>query len=116
MAKGSASATSDILSSYSKYSIWVLAIGLLVAIGSAFTQIPSAALILIAVGAVVGVLSLNKEGLLKPALALLVLGLLDFGKVELIGSIAEPVLNSAALLAAPVALLVSLKALYSSLK
>lgn len=114
MAKGRAS-KSDILSSCGKYSLWVFAIGLLLAIGSAFTQISYAALILIAIGAVVGVLNLNKE-LLKPALALLVLGLLDFSKVELIGSIAEPVINSAALLAAPVALLVSLKALYSLLK
>ncbi len=112
MAKGNAS---NILSSYGKYSSWVFVIGLLLAISSAFTQIPYAALILIAVGAAVGVLNLSKE-LLKPALALLVLGLLDFSKVELIGSFAEPVINSAALLAAPIVLLVSLKALHSSLK
>lgn len=114
MAKGNASG-SDILSSYGKYSPWVFAIGLLLAIGSAFTQIPYAALILIAVGAVIGLLNLNKN-LLKPALALLVLGLLDFSKVELIGTFTEPALNSTALLAAPIALLIGLKALYSSLK
>jgi hypothetical protein len=105
----------DVLGSYSKYSTWVLIIGLLVAISAAFTKIPYAGLILAAIGTVIGLLNLNKD-LLKPALALLVLGLLDFSKVELIGSFAEPILNSAALLAAPIALLIGLKKLYSSLK
>ena len=106
---------SDVLGSYSKYSPWIFIIGLIVAISAAFTKVPYAGLILVAIGAVIGLLNLKKD-LLKPALALLVLGLLDFSKVELIGTFAEPILNSAALLAAPIALLASLKSLYSSLK
>ena len=105
----------DILGSCSKYSLWIFLAGLLVAVSSAFTSIAYGGLILAAIGAVIALLNLNKE-LLKPSLALLVLGLLDFSKIELIGTFAEPILNSAALLAAPVALLVSLKMLYSSLK
>lgn len=106
---------SDVLGSYSKYSPWVLIIGLLVAVSAAFTKVAYAGLILVAIGAVIGLLNLKKD-LLKPTLALLVLGLLDFSKVELIGSFTEPALNSAALLAAPIALLIGLKKLYSSLK
>ena len=106
---------SDVLGSYSKYSPWIFIIGLLVAVSAAFTKVPYAGLILVAIGAVISLLNLKKD-LLKPALALLVLGLLDFSKVELIGNFGEPILNSAALLAAPIALLIGLKKLYSSLK
>ncbi len=108
--------TSDILEIFSKYSLWIFVIGLIVAASSAFIQISYAGFILTAIGVAIAALNLNNKELLKPSIALLVLGLLDFGKVELIGIFAEPILNSLALVAAPAALLIALKSIWTSVK
>ncbi len=108
--------TSDVFEICSKYSLWIFVIGLIVAASSAFIQVSYAGLILTAIGVAIGALNLNNKELLKPSIALLVLGLLDFSKVELIGIFAEPILNSLALVAAPVALLTALKSILASVK